>query len=83
MLSQIYVGSKNRIETNRQQRYTLESLISLFSYEEAKLGIGKCSKILNAICLPKRPRKTVQTQIRLLLKNQSDQGLSCLLLCEF
>ena len=26
-----------------------------------------------------RPKQTVQTQIRLLLKNQSDQGLLCLL----
>ena len=30
-------------------------------------------------CLPKRPRPTVKTQIRLLLKKQSDQGLPCLL----
>ena len=37
---------------------------------------GRCSKILNAICLPKGPRQTVQTQIRLLLKKQSDEGLS-------
>ena len=28
---------------------------------------------------PKRPRQTAQSQIRLLLKKQSDQGLSCLL----
>ena len=39
-----------------------------------------------AVCL-KRPRQTVQTQIRLLLKKQSDQGLPCLLFaqpfCEF
>ena len=34
---------------------------------------------LNASCLPKRPRQTGQTQIRLLLKKQSDQGLPCLL----
>ena len=30
-------------------------------------------------CLPKRDRQTAQTQIRLLLKKQSDQGLPCLL----
>ena len=30
-------------------------------------------------CLPKRSRETEQTQIRLLLKKQSDQGLPCLL----
>ena len=48
-----------------------------------------CSKILNASCLPKWPRQTVQnkirlllqvqTNIRLLLKKQSDIGLHCLL----
>ena len=40
-------------------------------------GIG--SKILNTSRLPKRPRQTgqTQTQIRLLLKKQSDQGLPC------
>ena len=27
--------------------------------------------------MPKRPRQTAQTQIRLLLKKQSDQGLPC------
>ena len=40
---------------------------------------GRCSKIFNTSCLPKRPKRTVQTQIRLLLKKQSDQGLPCLL----
>ena len=39
---------------------------------------GRCSKISNKSCLSKRPRQTVQTQIRLLLKKQYDQGLSCL-----
>ena len=41
----------------------------------------------NASRLPKRPRQTAQTLIRLLLKKQSDQGMSCLLFwqafCEF
>ena len=36
-------------------------------------------KFSNISYLPKRPRQTVQTQIRLLLKKQSDQGLHCLL----
>ena len=36
-------------------------------------------KIFNTCCLQKRPVQTVQTQIRLLLKKQSDQGLPCLL----
>ena len=39
---------------------------------------SKCSKILNMGCLLKRPRQTMQTQIRLLLKKQSDQDLPCL-----
>ena len=39
----------------------------------------KCSKISNTNHLPKRSRQTGQTQIRLLLKKQSDQGLLCLL----
>ena len=32
----------------------------------------------NKSYLPKRPRQIVQTQIRLLLKVHSDQGLPCL-----
>ena len=41
---------------------------------------GKCSKISNTSCLPKkRLRQTGQTQIRLLLEKQSDQGLPCFL----
>ena len=51
------------------------------------LFYGKCSKILNTSCMLKQPRQTGQTQIRLLLKKQSDQGLPCLLLghpfCDF
>ena len=39
----------------------------------------KCSKISNTSCLPNRPRQIAQTQIRLLLKKQADQGLPCLL----
>ena len=37
----------------------------------------KFSKISNTSCLPKRPRQTVQTQIRLLFQKQSDQSLRC------
>ena len=40
---------------------------------------GKFSQILNTSCLPKRPRQTVKTQIRLLLKKQSYRDLRCLL----
>ena len=43
------------------------------------LRYDRCFKISNiSFCRPQRPRQTVQTQIRLLLK-QSDQGLLCLL----
>ena len=38
---------------------------------------GICSKISNISCLYSRPRQTVQSQIRLLLKKQSNQGLHC------
>ena len=41
------------------------------------------SAIDNTVMIPKfrtdQPRQTVQTQIRLLLEEQSDQGLHCLL----
>ena len=40
---------------------------------------SKCSKISNLIACQKDPRQAGQTQIRLLLKKQSDQGLPCLL----
>ena len=40
------------------------------------------ANISNTSCLPKIPRQTVQTKIRLLLKKQSDQGLPCLLFCQ-
>ena len=39
---------------------------------------SKYSKILNTSCLPKWPRQTVQPQIRLLQKKQSDQCLPSL-----
>ena len=34
---------------------------------------------LNSFCLSKQGRQTVQTQIRVLLKKQSDRGIPCLL----
>ena len=40
---------------------------------------SRCSKISNTNRIPKRSRQTVQTQIRLLLKKQSDQRLPYLL----
>ena len=42
-------------------------------------GYGKWFKFSNTSFLPNGPRQTVQTQIRLLKKKQSDQGLLCLL----
>ena len=53
--------------------------LRLENIQRVLLKYGKCSKILNTSCLPKMPRTTVQTQVRLLLKKQSDQGLTCLL----
>ena len=51
------------------------------------IHLRKWSKISDTSGLPNRPRQTDQTQIRLLLKKQSDQGLLCLLFwqafCEF
>ena len=47
-----------------------------------KIIYSKCYKILITSCLLKSSRQTVQTQIRLLLKKQSDQGLPCFLLSE-
>ena len=43
------------------------------------IGYDKCSKISNINCLTKRPRQTVLTLIRLLLKKMSVQGLPHLL----
>ena len=40
----------------------------------AHMWYGKLFQILNTSCLLKRPRQTVQAQIRQLLKKQSDQG---------
>ena len=35
-------------------------------YLDNKISYSKCSKISNTSCLPKQPRQTVQTQIRLM-----------------
>ena len=45
-----------------------DNLLTLF-------GDCNCSKILNTCCQPKWPNQTAQTQIRLLMKKLSDQGL--------
>ena len=50
-----------------------------FYIELQIISNDKCFKISVTKCLPKRPRQTGQTQIRLLLMKQSDQGLPCLL----
>ena len=63
------------------------ALSHLMDKSEVSCYYSKCSKISNTNCLPKRPRQKGQSQIRLLPKKQSDQGLSFLLLwqeiCEF
>ena len=64
-------------ENNIHVQYFVQS--EIFGYKEKKSTFGKSSKISHTSCLPKRPRQTAQTQIRLLLKKQSDQGLPHLL----
>ena len=54
------------------------STITISEHGVSHVGCSKCSKISNTGSLPKRPRQTAQTQIRLFLKKQSDQGLPCL-----
>ena len=64
------------IVTYEQQRYVKASdrcfYMKIMNYD-------KCSKILSTSCLLNRPRQMGQTQIRLLLQKQSDQGLPRLL----
>ena len=43
---------------------------------------SKCLKISSVSCLPKRAGQIASTHIRLLMKKQSDQGLTCLLFSE-
>ena len=50
----------------------MERLVPLGSFK-SEVSHCKCSKISNTSCLPKRPRQTMQTQIRLFLRKQSDQ----------
>ena len=40
--------------------------------EKVEYEYGKCSKFSNTSCLPKRPKQTVQTKIRLLPNKKSD-----------
>ena len=58
------------VESSDQTLAKLACLKGYFTYG---------SKILNTSPLPKRYRQTGQTQIRLLLKKQSNQGLPSLL----
>ena len=62
---------------NNRPKGPIKLAITMFSRTEREYD--KCSKILNTHCLPKRPRQIGQTQSRLLLKKQSDQGLPYLL----
>ena len=55
------------------------SIMNFFSEDLTVFIHGKCSKFPNLSCLPKRSRQTEQTQIRLLVQKQSDQGCPCLL----
>ena len=58
----------------------ISGALRLLSWDGMFLGdYGRCSKLLNTSCVSGRPRQTMQIQIRLLLKKQSDQGLPCLL----
>ena len=67
-------------EGEGQGAYQLDLDIVLSTYsKQQKLQHGKFSNVSNTSCLPKQHRQTAQTQIRLLLKKQSDQGLPCLL----
>ena len=56
-------------------------------YLAPEVSNGRFSKVLNTSNLPIRPKQTMHTQIRLLLKKQSDQGILCLLFlqsfCQF
>ena len=62
----------------------INGLLRLLSWNGKFLGdYCKCSKVLNNSCMSERPSQTEQTQIRLLLKKQSDQGLPCLLFGQF
>ena len=69
------------LQLNQEVFMTKLSIVNLYG------GYGKCSKISNTNCLPKGSRQAGQTQIRLLLKKQSDHDLPCLLFwlafCEF
>ena len=58
----------------------ISSLNELISFRTVYDTFFRYSKIIsNTRFLSKIPRQTRQTQIRLLLKKQSDQGLPCLL----
>ena len=61
-------------------------LFNSFHYRKGSC-YGKHSKISNSSCLPLKPGQTWQTQIKLPIKKQSDQGLPCLIFwqafCDF
>ena len=59
-------------------------MTSLFVFwTDNSKGLGCLKTLENAVMIPNfrtnQPGQTVQTQIRLLLEEQSDQGLHCLL----
>ena len=57
--------------------YLLDYIL-LFMQLFLKYMYGKCPKISNTKVSDKTTYANMQTQIRLLLKEQSDQGLHCL-----
>ena len=64
-----------------QQEYDTVSLFLIFCIEDVlnfMLLIGTSFTVMILSFRTDRPGQTVQTQIRLLLEEQSDQGLHCL-----
>ena len=73
---------QNRAEVMRKQGKDVSVDVicnGLIALQGKQTLADRCSKISNTSGLLERSRQTVQTQIRLLLKKQSDQGLPCLL----
>ena len=60
--------------------YKYMLITGMLQFNRIKIGeectYGKCSNFSDTSCLLKRSRQTVQTQIRLLRKKQSDRGSS-------
>ena len=70
---------KRKLNVTWQPDTTTAQVVTIAIMAANFLKNCKFSKISNTSYLLKGPRQTGQTQIRLLLKKQSDQGLPCLL----